>query len=87
MSLKNALSENVKNGGDIGSSFALKKYESLRQIDAYAKVIGVDLLSKLYTDYDYGIQKPLVALRTIGLSVVNRIDPLKNLFKEQAIKK
>jgi hypothetical protein len=65
----------------------LKKYESQRQIDAYAKVIGVDLLSKLYTDYDYGIQKPLVALRTIGLSIINRIDPIKDLFKQQAIAK
>lgn len=81
------MSENIRNGGDIGSSLALKKYESQRQTDTYAKVIGVDLLSKLYTDHDYGIQRPLVALRTIGLSVVNRIDPLKDLFKEQAIRK
>jgi 2-polyprenyl-6-methoxyphenol hydroxylase-like FAD-dependent oxidoreductase len=84
MKLTDSLKENVNAGAEIGSSVYLEKYESRRQREAFPKVVGVDLLNKLYTDANYPIKFPLVASRTIGLTISNRVVPLKNFFISQA---
>jgi ubiquinone biosynthesis monooxygenase Coq6 len=83
--LTNYLRENIKQGGEIGSSIYLKKYESTRQFDVYHKVISIDLLNRLYTDEGYyRFKVPLAILRTIGLTISNRFSPLKNFYMRQA---
>ena len=84
--LTSVLRESILNGAEIGTNSYLKKYESLRQKEAFVKCVGVDLLNKLYTDYNYPIKTPLVALRSIGLTLSNRIAPLKNFYINQAMK-
>lgn len=87
--LHECLRENVQTGNEIGSWNFLKKYESTRQREAFPKLVGIDALNKLYTDYNYGntlIKTPLVALRTIGLTISNRVIPLKNFFAQEAMK-
>ena len=84
--LMNQLRDNVKTGTEIGSSIYLKKYQSERQKEAFVKVLGVDFLNKLYTDESYPLKTPLVALRTLGLTISNRVEPLKSFFVNQAMK-
>jgi len=84
--LTEALRENVANGAEIGATMYLEQYESRRQREAFIKAAGIDILNKLYTDYDYPFKTPLVALRSIGLTVVNRTGPFKSLFKSMAMK-
>jgi len=84
--LTETLRENVSNGAEIGTKMYLEQYESRRQKEAFVKAAGIDILNKLYTDYDYPLKTPLVALRSIGLTVVNRTAPLKSLFKSLAMK-
>lgn len=87
MSLVESLRESVKNGSDIGSSIYLKKYESKRQSEAYLKIIGIDVLNRLYTHSSYPdlIQTPLIALRSAGLAISNRVAPLKSFFVNKAM--
>ena len=86
ISLTESLRENISNGAEVGSAMYLQDYEAKRQKEAFPKALGIDILNKLYTDYDYPIKTPLIALRSIGLTVSNRIAPLKHFFKTQAIK-
>lgn len=83
--LTRALRQNVFNGGEIGSKMYLKQYESERQKEAFLKIVGVDILNRLYTDYDYLLKSPLVIARSVGLTITNRISPLKNYFIKQAM--
>lgn len=87
--LKKILTENLLSGNEIGSWKFLKDYESLRQKETFPKIFGIDALDKIYSDYEYchlPIKKPIIATRTIGLTVSNRLLPLKNFFINQAIK-
>ena len=83
--LRNALRDNILNGSDVGSFTYLKNYESTRQKEAFVKAAGIDLLNRLYTDYNYPVKTPLVVLRSVGLTLSNRIAPLKNFFIKQAM--
>ena len=83
--LKEKLGEGIKEGAEIGSWVHLKRYETERQTQSYAKIVGIDVLNRLYTDLNYPIKTPLVALRTIGLTISNRIEPLKNFYIKQAM--
>ena len=84
--LVNCLRENVRTGTEIGSSIFLNKYETERQKEAYMKILGIDFLYKLYTDANYPIRTPLIALRTLGLTISNRVAPLKTIYRDQAMK-
>lgn len=83
--LSECLRTNVKNGAEIGTSLYLQQYESERQKEVWMKIMGIESLNKLYTDQDYLIQTPLVALRSAGLTLSNRILPLKSFFVQEAI--
>ena len=86
--LTNVLKENVANGSSVGSTLYLEKYETTRQKEAFVKAIGIDLLNRIYTDnnYPFPFKTPLVALRSIGLTISNRVVPLKEFFVNQAMK-
>ncbi len=84
--LTNVLKENLVNGGSIGSTIYLQKYESTRQKEAFVKAIGIDMLNRIYTDTNYPFKTPLVALSSVGLTISNRIVPLKEFFVNQAMK-
>jgi 2-polyprenyl-6-methoxyphenol hydroxylase-like FAD-dependent oxidoreductase len=83
--LNTELSKAVREGADVGSWVHLKSYESTRQLESYPKIVGIDMLNRLYTDVNYPFRTPLVALRTIGLTISNRVEPLKNVFVKQAM--
>lgn len=87
--LKQCLKDNLLSGNEIGSWNFLKDYESRRQRQAFPKMVGIDALNKLYTDYEYGnslIKTPLVTARTVGLTLSNRVIPVKNFFVKQAMR-
>jgi 2-polyprenyl-6-methoxyphenol hydroxylase-like FAD-dependent oxidoreductase len=88
-----ALTKSLKNacnaGADIGSLIYLKEYETKRQTEAYSKIIGIDLLNKLYTDQNHNeaVQTAMRTLRSIGLTISNRLKPLKKLYINEAVNK
>ncbi|XP_021945938.1 ubiquinone biosynthesis monooxygenase COQ6, mitochondrial isoform X2 [Folsomia candida] len=78
--LQRVLDDVVGIGGDIGSLDNLKEYETERQRHNLAIQGGVDFLHRLY-NYEFA---PVVALRTIGLSVFNSSETLKRAIMSQA---
>ena len=83
--LRSILAETVREGADIGSWVYLKKYETQRQREIYPKLVGIDMLNRLYTDMNYPLKTPLIALRTFGLTVSNRVEPLKSFYIKEAM--
>ncbi len=74
------LSDSMHVGLDIGSEQTLMKYQEWRRFDN-ASLIGVtDILNRLFSN-DIG---PIKTARDIGLSVVDKIPPLKNFFMSHA---
>jgi ubiquinone biosynthesis monooxygenase Coq6 len=71
--LQRVLDNIVGIGGDIGSLDYLREYETERQRHNLAIQGGIDFLHRLYSS-DFA---PVVALRTLGLSLVNSSDMLK----------
>ncbi|CAL8125297.1 unnamed protein product [Orchesella dallaii] len=78
--LVQVLSETVGIGGDIGAFDTLREYESQRQRHNIAIQSGIDALHRLYS-IDF---PPIVALRSIGLSVVNSSELMKKFFMSHA---
>ena len=67
-------------GQDIGSVLSLEGYFSERYAENHVLIGVVDKLHKLYgTD-----SAPVVALRSAGLGLVDRLAPLKGFFMKQA---
>lgn len=57
----------------IGSLTYLVDYERQRQLQCLARLLSIDSLNRLYaTSF-----APVVALRSVGLSFVNEVSPLK----------
>jgi ubiquinone biosynthesis monooxygenase Coq6 len=79
-SLVRVISSAVQTGQDIGSTLALEPYNSERYSDNNAMLGVCDKLHRLYS-VESG---PLVGLRSIGLSVVDRMGWLKGFFMEKA---
>ncbi|RPB22836.1 ubiquinone biosynthesis hydrox [Terfezia boudieri ATCC MYA-4762] len=79
-SLMRAIEHAVLHGQDIGAVLSLEKYVSERYASNHILLGVVDKLHKLYgTD-----AAPVVALRSVGLGIVNRLGPLKGFFMTQA---
>jgi ubiquinone biosynthesis monooxygenase Coq6 len=70
----------VAHGQDIGAQMSLESYNSDRYIKNHVLMGVVDKLQKLYSVGS----GPLVPLRSIGLSTVNALGPLKQFFMGQA---
>ncbi|TEA21206.1 Ubiquinone biosynthesis monooxygenase COQ6 [Colletotrichum sidae] len=79
-SLVKTIETAVSTGQDLGSTLSLEAYNSERYLANHV-VLGVcDKLHKLYS-VESG---PLVHLRSLGLSAVNAMGPLKKFFMDQA---
>ncbi|KAK6227299.1 ubiquinone biosynthesis mono0xygenase COQ6 [Colletotrichum tabaci] len=79
-SLVKTIEKAVSTGQDLGSTLSLEAYNAERYVANHI-VLGVcDKLHKLYS-VDSG---PLVPLRSLGLSAVNALGPLKRFFMDQA---
>ena len=83
--LVEALKKNLVNGAQMGSKFYLEKYETKRKKEVWFRSMGIDFMNRLYTDFDYPIKTPIVAARTIGLTVSHRWLPLKNFYYKHAL--
>jgi ubiquinone biosynthesis monooxygenase Coq6 len=79
-SLVRTLEFAVEHGQDIGDPLSLESYTAERYAANNALLGVVDKLHKLYS-VESG---PLVPLRSLGLSAVNSVGPLKAFFMRQA---
>ncbi|KAL5621488.1 hypothetical protein BROUX41_006388 [Berkeleyomyces rouxiae] len=70
----------VLHGQDIGSILSLESYNAERYAANHVLMGVCDKLHKLYS---FG-SGPIVPLRSIGLTAVNALRPLKNFFMEKA---
>jgi len=70
----------VEHGMDIGAQMSLESYNSDRYLANHVLLGVMDKLHKLYS-VESG---PIVGLRSLGLSAVNRLTPLKEFFMSQA---
>jgi 2-polyprenyl-6-methoxyphenol hydroxylase-like FAD-dependent oxidoreductase len=80
------LNENVNCGMDLGSALFLENYEKERQRDVYPKIMFIHFLNSLYTNRNSFIQTPTVLLRSLGLTLTNRLTFLKNFYIDGAMK-
>ena len=64
-------------GEDVGSPTRLQKYETERQRENVVMMAAIDTLHRLYTTKF----PPAVFLRSVGLSAVDAIKPVKNMIK------
>ena len=79
-SLVNTVAYSVQRGGDIGESWCLDRYGSEMWM-ANNRLLGVcDKLHKLYST----TSAPVVGLRGLGLSAIDRFDGLKSWLMRQA---
>ncbi|HEX2216565.1 MAG TPA: UbiH/UbiF family hydroxylase [Xanthobacteraceae bacterium] len=70
-----------KLGDDPGSPELLRRYEDMRRMDVRARTIAVDLLNRsLLSDF-----LPLQGLRGLGLSVLERIGPLRRAVMREGV--
>jgi 2-octaprenyl-6-methoxyphenol hydroxylase len=67
-------------GQDIGALDVLERYQQWRRFDTVQMGATTDILNRMFSN-DLG---PLRAVRDIGLGLVDRMPPLKNLFIRQA---
>ncbi len=88
VSLVDKLRKNVKHGAELGCQVYLEQYESERLWNGYPKILGIHLLNTLYTTdsiQNTVLQTPLVLLRSLGLTLSNRLTFVKNVFAKEAM--
>lgn len=74
--LAEVLVEAVRLGEDFGGLGVLERYEMRRRGDTALMALATDGLNRLFSND----LRPLRAMRDLGLSVVDRLDPLKQAF-------
>lgn len=78
--LVDVLTEHRQAGLDIGHGAALEQYTRWRSFDSASLAFGTDMLNRLFSN-----DNPLLRLvRSQGMGLVNRIDPLRTFFMKQA---
>ena len=78
--LRDVLVEARDTGLDIGHGTQLQRYDRWRRYDTATLCFGTDVLNRLMSN-DH---KPLQLARSIGMSVINKIDPLRKNFMHAA---
>ena len=78
--LAEVLVDAARLGEDIGALGTLKRYQARRRADTAVMAMATDGLNRLFSN-DVA---PLRAVRDLGLSVVDRLGPLKDSFIAQA---
>jgi 2-octaprenylphenol hydroxylase len=71
----------VNRGRDIAGLWTLRRYERARRGDNLAMLAAMDLIKRTFGNES----PPVVAARSLGLSLTDRIGPLKDLFMERAL--
>jgi 2-octaprenyl-3-methyl-6-methoxy-1,4-benzoquinol hydroxylase/2-octaprenylphenol hydroxylase len=69
-----------KRGGDIGAAHVLRRYERERRSENTLAAHGLDLIERAFTTDS----TPIAALRGFGLTIANRVPPLKRLLGDSA---
>lgn len=67
-------------GMDIGDLTVLQRYERWRRFDSTSSAASAVVLNTLFSN-DFG---PLRMLRQLGMGVVDRVEPLKRIFVQEA---
>ena len=80
------LNENVKSGLDLGSMLFLENYEKERQKEVFPKVMFINFLNGLYSNRTSIIKTPTVLLRSLGLTLTNRLNFVKEFYIERAMR-
>ncbi len=78
--LSDTIVENARLGLDIGSMAVLGSYERGRRFDNVLVALATDGLNRLFSNDNSAVR----AVRDLGLSMVERADPLKRFFMAQA---
>jgi len=78
--LVDTLVEARRVGLDIGGGATLENYERWRRFDSAALAFGTDALNRLFSNDS----APLRLARDVGMSIVDRIGPLRTFFMRQA---
>ncbi|SDW90704.1 UbiH/UbiF/VisC/COQ6 family ubiquinone biosynthesis hydroxylase [Thiocapsa roseopersicina] len=71
----------LERGRDIAGLWALRHYERARRGDNTAMLAAMDLIKRTFSNE----VSPIAAVRSIGLTLTDRIGPLKALFMERAL--
>lgn len=79
--LAGALAEASDKGRDIGGLWALRRYERARRGENALMLGAMDGFKRLFSN----ALPPLAAVRSAGLSAVDRLDPIKRLFMRHAL--
>ncbi len=78
--MRDVLLEATQTGLDIGHGTQLAKYDRWRRFDSVSLGFGMDALNKLMSTDNSLLRK----VRSTGMSIVNKIDPLRQAFMKQA---
>jgi 2-octaprenyl-6-methoxyphenol hydroxylase len=78
--LSDTVVDNVRLGQDIGSMAVLGSYERGRRFDNVLVALATDGLNRLFSNDNSAVR----AIRDLGLTMVDRVDPLKRFFMAQA---
>jgi 2-octaprenyl-6-methoxyphenol hydroxylase len=70
-------------GEDIGGKYTLETYQSRRRFDVFAMVAATDILNRLFGNK----LRSIGWLRSAGLGLVDKINPLKKFFANTAMGK
>ncbi|MCG6983643.1 MAG: 2-octaprenyl-3-methyl-6-methoxy-1,4-benzoquinol hydroxylase, partial [Thiocapsa sp.] len=68
-------------GRDIAGLWALRHYERARRGDNLAMLAAMDLIKRTFSNE----AAPVAALRSVGLTLTDRIGPVKRLFMKRAL--
>jgi 2-octaprenylphenol hydroxylase len=71
----------LERGRDIAGLWALRHYERARRGDNTAMLAAMDLIKRTFSNE----VPPVAAVRSLGLTLTDRIGPLKALFMERAL--
>ena len=80
-SMKDIIMQATVQGRDIGSAMTLRKYERARRADNRAILVAMDGLKRLFSSESVAVQRA----RNNGMSLLNKITPLKNIIIQQAM--
>ena len=79
-----ALSDVVRDGRDVGLDIGaltvLEDYQRWRRFDSTMLALGTDALNRLFSND----QAPIRVMRTVGMGLVNKINPLRRMLMRQA---